>query len=325
MEHGSERRGNATGWAAPDSGASQPVVADPAHPGVSSPEAPVSSRRRHSARVLQRLQPMTLADILDGAFAVLKTRPRIVLGLSAMIVLPLQLVVSLAAYQADPYVSSGSMANVFTDPTVLSTTTSSAFDPLELLVPYLLPALALPLVGVGVSYLVISLYMGRDPTFAEVARVVLRRSWVILVVFPFRFAVEAVSLLIFVLPLLAVMTLCVAIAPVVGVEGAGPVVAVRRSMRLAARRFWPALGLIVLGAIVTFLTQFAIETVPGSLSFVLPGDWVWVGLSATAAVSALVLFPITAAMATLLYLDMRVRTEGLDIELEAIERFDAAV
>lgn len=96
-------------------------------------------------------------------------------------------------------------------------------------------------------------------------------------------------------------------------------------MKLAARRFWPALGLVVLGAIVTFITQMAIETVPGSLSFVLPSDWVWVGLSATAAVSAMVLFPITAAMATLLYLDMRVRTEGLDIELEAIERFDVAV
>jgi hypothetical protein len=47
----------------------------------------------------------------------------------------------------------------------------------------------------------------------------------------------------------------------------------------------------------------------------------WAVNTAVAAAALLVTVPFVAGVATLLYLDLRVRTEGLDIELAAARRF----
>ena len=53
-------------------------------------------------------------------------------------------------------------------------------------------------------------------------------------------------------------------------------------------------------------------------------SWVWVAAGVVGVVIELVLLPLKAAWASLAYVDLRVRTEGLDLELELDEVFGAA-
>ena len=52
-------------------------------------------------------------------------------------------------------------------------------------------------------------------------------------------------------------------------------------------------------------------------------SWIWIAVAAVDVVVQLVMAPVLAGWAVLAYLDLRVRTEGLDLELEAMDRFDA--
>jgi hypothetical protein len=50
----------------------------------------------------------------------------------------------------------------------------------------------------------------------------------------------------------------------------------------------------------------------------------WVLTAASGILTSLITMPVVAATTVLIYLDLRVRTEGLDLELDATEVFPAA-
>jgi hypothetical protein len=121
------------------------------------------------------------------------------------------------------------------------------------------------------------------------------------------------------------MTWFLVTAPVIGAERLGPIKAMRRSARLVSRRFWPVMGLTLLSGIVAALFGYAIGLVPTTLSlFVGTDGYGWLLTAAAAILTSLITMPIVAATTVLIYLDLRVRTEGLDLELDAIEAFPAA-
>ncbi len=107
-------------------------------------------------------------------------------------------------------------------------------------------------------------------------------------------------------------------APAIVLEGVGPFAGLRRSAQLVRRRFWPTVALVLLLWVVLALFDEAIGAVP-SLIALLPGSdrFLWVAVALTGLISGVLLVPVAAAAATLWYLDLRVRTEGLDLEIEA--------
>jgi hypothetical protein len=116
-------------------------------------------------------------------------------------------------------------------------------------------------------------------------------------------------------------------APAVVLERQGPVGAMRRSWRLVRRSFWRVLGILLLAGIIVFVAS-AVLQVPFSFIEALAGGSGGVfAVNGTRSVAAIIIGavgtivagavtrPISAGVTVLLYLDLRMRKEGLDLAL----------
>jgi len=113
-----------------------------------------------------------------------------------------------------------------------------------------------------------------------------------------------------------VMTFTVLATPALILERASIGTALRRGFGLARTSFWRVLGIYLLTSILVTVLSFVISIPfdqiglifgigPASFAFSLLGGIVanWVTI------------PVLAAVVALLYIDVRIRTEGLDVEL----------
>jgi hypothetical protein len=302
-------------WAAPDVSAGNGAPPPPRAPWVPAVAVEASPG-------LPRLAPMTVSDVLDGGFAILKRAPATIIGLTAAFVVPIQ---ALGAWlnrgtegldfdevvaQSDPSFGFGETG---------ATSSAATF------VLMVGPMVALVFVAAAIARLVSAWHVGNDLTLSQLLRGSLPRAWPLVAAWILVHALEAVSVLGFGILPLAVMTWFLVTAPVIGAEGLGPIKAMRRSAQLVSRRFWRVLGLALLCFLVEFLFETAIGLLPTVLSFLLGTDGVgWVLAAATAILTQLVTMPVVAGITVLIYLDLRVRTEGLDLELDALEAFPSA-
>lgn len=265
---------------------------------------------------------MTVSDVLDGAFAILKAAPATIIGLTAVFAVPVQL---LAAWLQRDLLGGESLLDVIEGDTSLTgveqSGTGSGWAQVVLLFG---PSLALVFVAAGIVRLVAAWHVGRDVPLGRLLREVVPLTWPLLASWVLVHLAEGLGLLACGLPAVAVMTWFLVTAPVVGAERLGPIRAMRRSARLVARRFWPVLGLIILSSIVMTLFGYAIGLVPTTLSLLVGSDGLgWVLTAASGILTSLITMPVVAATTVLIYLDLRVRTEGLDLELDVAEVFPA--
>ena len=266
---------------------------------------------------------MTVSDVLDGAFAILKAAPATIIGFTAVFAVPVQL---LGAWLQRDLLGGDSLLDVIEGDTSLTgveqSGTGSGWAQVVLLFG---PSLALVFVAAGIVRLVGAWHVGRDIPLGRLLRDMVPLAWPLLASWVLVHLAEGLGLLACGLPALAVMTWFLVTAPVVGAERLGPVKAMRRSARLVARRFWPVLGLVILSSIVMTIFGYAIGLVPTTVSLLVGTDGLgWVLTAASGILTSLITMPVVAATTVLIYLDLRVRTEGLDLELDAIEVFPAA-
>jgi hypothetical protein len=117
-------------------------------------------------------------------------------------------------------------------------------------------------------------------------------------------------------------------APVVVLENQGPAAALRRSLRLVRRSFWRVFGIFLLTLLIVSIASVVLQ-VPFSLIerftggsaqlFGLAGHRTVAAVLITAVgsiVAGAVTRPISAGVTVLLYLDLRMRKEGLDLALQ---------
>src|SRR5690606_23434507 len=101
------------------------------------------------------------------------------------------------------------------------------------------------------------------------------------------------------------------------VEGLGPLAALRRSAALVRQRFWPVLGALLLAALVAWLVEYALSGIPSAIVLAVGLDVGWLLRAVAGVVAGVVVTPYTALVAALVYLDVRVRSEALDVEVLA--------
>jgi hypothetical protein len=263
---------------------------------------------------------MTASDVLDGAFAILKRAPATVVGLTAVFVVPIQAI--------SAYLNRG-LDGIDLSAAVEQTDTSfdlggSVGDTASGLVLQAGSMVALVFVAAGLARLVAAWHMGTDLSLGELLRGLVPRAWALVASFVLVHLLEGASIVGVVLPL-AVMTWFLVTAPVIGVERLGPIKAMRRSARLVSRRFWNVLGLALLCWLVEQLFGVAISLLPVVASGLLGTDGIaWILPAVAGIVTQAVTIPFVAGATVLVYLDLRVRTEGLDLELRAGEAFPVA-
>lgn len=278
-----------------------------------------SVRDREPARVLPPpppplpLRPMTIPDVLDGAFAVLKRRPREVLTLAVLFVVPIEVVSAILlrdvlGSSAIPDLGDSSTSTVTVDE-------QGAFSGLDVtLVSTAISAASLALLAGALAHLVARWYDGEAATAAESARAALRRSPALLVALVLVHLLELVGLLGVVVGAYVVMALLHVVSPVVVAEGVGPLRAIGRSVRLTTSRFGASLVVPGLVGVIGALVGFGFQLVPEVVAAVTPDDWDWLVRSVGQTLSQLVVVPFTAAAAVLYHLDLRIRAEGWDLE-----------
>jgi hypothetical protein len=256
---------------------------------------------------------MTVADILDGAVEILKLAPRTVIALTAVLLLPLQLA---AVVVANTGVQNPTLAGVLGSPIFVGQVGSDRSNVAVVL--FVLSSLMLPVLTAAIAWMTASWYGGASPTLAEVGRATSRRVPALLLAWLLVHLAEvlAAGVTFFLLGLggVVVMVVFLLTAPVIAVEGLGPLAGMRRAARLARRSFFTLLLIAVLSAIVENLVYFA----SGALAGLTAGfGWGWVVTAVMTTFGTLVSKPIVAGATALAYIDVRVRVEGLDLELAA--------
>lgn len=267
------------------------------------------------------LRPMTVGELLDASIGVLKTRPRAVLAITAVFVLPTQLA---AAFVSRDLLASTSFTEIFNDPSLAGSTTGSSSGTGVVFLVGLLPSMVLPFVAGALGRLVAAWRAGGDLTTGAALRAAGRKWWVLLVAWFLTHLAETVAMIAFLVPALLLMALWQVAAPVIVVEDLGPIAGLRRSGRLASTRFWSVV-LAVLGAgFVHYVLNSMLPLVTQLIASALGRDGGWVVLAVGNILTSLVTTAFLAAFAVVLYLDLRVRSEGLDLQLEADRHFSGA-
>lgn len=253
---------------------------------------------------------MGLGEILDAAFRIYRANARTIIAVSALIMVPAQVIGTAATGR----LATSLLDQLAADPDLV---TFDAGDIAFGLVGALVMMLAVPLVAVGVSVIVSRSYLGAPVAVSDALRVVRRCWWALVAAWGLVHLLEGIGFLLCVLPAFAVMALFTPVAPVIAVEGLGPVQAMRRSARLVRRRFWPVLGTSVLAGVIDSVVS-SVLSAPAAL-FVGGGAVSWVFSTAWSAAVGVVTTPFVVIVATLIYFDLRVRNEGFDLEIMAAD------
>lgn len=311
-------------WAAPESGA------DPRASTQREQTEWIADRRALEApSVPVPLRPMTVADVLDGSWAILKLRPRTVLGISAVIVVPVVLVATWLATDLNrssfdiieaAFGGTGSQATRQTDPTQ-GLVRATGLRIIETL-PYML-------LGGAIGRLVSAWYAGGSMTAWQACMAAFKKAPALLAAWALLLLIKVPAMAIcFSLPFVAIVpvTFFAVTAPAIVIEGLGPIAGIKRSATLVARRFWPSLLVVLLATLVETTIQTAVTSIPLVMSIFSVGGELANDVSTTVAstLAHLITAPVLVGASVLLYLDLRIRSEGLDLELEASNVFARA-
>jgi Membrane domain of glycerophosphoryl diester phosphodiesterase len=269
-----------------------------------------------------RLRVMPLGELLDETFKLYRRHFTVIAGVALVIIVP-NLILSLisGSYRANPVTYLENVAQNFNNPDELARLQAQqqayTSSPLYLL-SFPIAALLLPF-SVGALYrAATSLAAGNVETIGSVLLGTLRRYFAV-------WGVVLLAVLLFV-GAIAIVTIPVVIwvairwsvaLPALFAEGIGPVKALGRSWNLVRDNWWRTLGILIIVSIMVSLIQTALQVLFGGVAAVVPGlngDLrAGVVTTITTLVDALV-GAITPIAITMLYLDLRVRKEGLDLD-----------
>lgn len=257
------------------------------------------------------LRPLTVPDILDGSFEIVRRRPRDVLTLAAIFVLPLQalagIVVAATGEQLDLFGFGDVTAILTFDESgdfVFSDAAAIAFG---------LSAVSLVFLAAALSIMLDAWLDGVDLRPVEVVRRVLRRSPALLGTVVLVHLLEAVGIVALGVGAYLAMCLCHVAAPAAATPGVGPVRAVRRSFRLTRQRWLPTFGLPALVFVVSSALGFGLQAIPELATLVVPDAWDWVVRSAGQVVLGMLTLPFAAGVAVVYHVDLAIRVDGLDL------------
>ncbi|HXN57649.1 MAG TPA: glycerophosphoryl diester phosphodiesterase membrane domain-containing protein [Candidatus Angelobacter sp.] len=269
-----------------------------------------------------RLRVMPLGELLDESFKLYRRHFTVIAGVALVIILP-GLILSLisGSYRANPVTYLQNVAQSFNNPDELARLQAQqrayTSSPLYLL-SFPIAALLLPF-SVGALYrAATSLAAGNVETIGSVLSGTLRRYfpvWGVVILAALLF-VGVIGIVTIPVVIWVAIRWSVAI-PALFAEGIGPLKALGRSWNLVRDNWWRTLGILIIVSIMVYLIDAALQVLFTGVAAVVPGlngDLrAGVITTITTLVDALV-GAITPIAITMLYLDLRVRKEGLDLD-----------
>ena len=259
-----------------------------------------------------QLRPLSVGEILDASFKVVRQSFGTLAGCVLVVALPLNIINTLITASTSENAFNLDSATTTGD---VSTGTALAGSLLTTVLSLVLTTLAAAACFRAVS----SVYLGEQPTVGESLSFAASKL-VPLILLSILFTIGLIPA--FILLILPGIWLAVAWSvgfPAMLSEGLGPVAALGRSFQLVKGRWWPTFGAV--------LVMYLIVIVISGILGVLFGATLIASLDseAVAAViytivntlSSLITLPLFAAVLTIIYFDLRVRKEGFDLSLLA--------
>jgi hypothetical protein len=254
---------------------------------------------------------MSVSDILDGVFKLLKANFATVAVIVGCLVVPVQIV--LAFLQRGTFGGRGIVA-VFGDPSTASTRSTGPGPPLLSLAA---SVLLIPFVGAAIATVVAASYLGRQVGPGEALRSTARRAHSLFAAWLSWHPIEFIGFLLCIFPGIAWMTMFVMVAPAIVIEDLSFGKGLSRSWNLASGRFWFTMGVSLLAGLIASIMGSVLSGVPDTIAVLVGLHWGWLLLAVGGALSSFFVTPIAAITATLLYFDARIRTEGFDLQVIA--------
>jgi len=295
-------------WVAPEAAPSG-LPAGP--PSVAPPSAPVASAAPGVDTAVELpvpLRPMTMGDLLDGGFNVLRAEAKTVLALAAVFVVPVQLLVAFLNRNALE-----DLDRLIEESVATGSSTTSIGSSWGTLISTVGTSLGQTLIAGGLAIMVVAWYSGSRPGLGDILRSLWGRAFPLTVGWLFVHLAEVAGALALGFGALVAMTFFLVTAPTIAVEGVGPFAGMGRAARLAGRRFWFVLGFGLLSGLVAATLGQVLALAPQFLGLVLGPDLGWIALGVGAILTQLVSTTVVGASTALLYLDLRIRLEGLDL------------
>ncbi len=299
------------------------------------------------------LRPLTALEILDGAFQSIRSNPRTMLGVSALLISIATLLNLLPQYfyfDTLGRITSANSDELNTDEVLGSVFSMFGGMSLTVLVNWLAATVLSGLLVVAVSEAVIGRRVAPGALWRQTSPRLLRLigltivnglavllaalvfgTVVVLLVFVLQDSTGA-AIAIAVLGFLACMAFTVyayvslsLAAPALLLERLGIFASLARSWRLVRRSWWRVFGILLLAAIIAGIGS-QVLALPGSqvAGLIIGGEadpgpgrilLATVITSLLSGIASTIITPFTAAVNCLLYIDRRMRAEGLDIEL----------
>ena len=262
-----------------------------------------------SAPAPLRLRPLEIGDLLDETFRIYRRHFLLFAGISLILAIPSA---GLTGYSIFSLFSSfAQSANSTAAPDLNSLVSSMAV----LAIGYLVSLLLSPFTSAAVIYAACESAQGRPVTIWGALRGVLRRYFAIL---GYLILIGLMALMFCLLPLwIWIWVGWVTVLPVMFVENTGLVAAMGRSWRLVEGRWWRTFLILFLVLLIWYVVQIALGgflSLASGLLGIVVSQYVALAISQAVAVlvSALAI-PVFQIAIVLIYFDLRVRREALDL------------
>jgi hypothetical protein len=268
------------------------------------------------------LRPLGIGELLDAATKVCVAHWRTLLKIVLFVVVPVQVLSTVVTASTAPedaavtFLDFGAGTATPDDETAEDLGTFFAGQVVVLVLQVVMFVL-----GTGACFRALTeAWLGREPEWRESLRFALRRSPVLVLASIVYFLAMVVGFVLLIVPGMWVSVAFALCFPAILVERLGPVSSLRRSARLVRGRWWATFGVLLLGFLLaTVLSGIAQALVAIPLIVAVDdGSVLALAISSLAgAVGFLIATPFQAAIVALAYFDLRVRKEGLDLELVA--------
>ena len=239
------------------------------------------------------LRPRSGTELIDASFNFVRANYAPLIGMIALAQLP--------------FVAATMMLPVSPDEIVKFWTTHVP----EVVTGYVLAIWVWAVMGCAFVLLTADLIEGRPGNLASAVRRALRRGFAAGAAIFLKYIVISLWAMLFFLPALWAFARYFAVMPALIIENLGPLAAIRRSKELARG----ANGRVMAVAGLPLVAYLVLGNIIQQILLTLGGYSVLVRAIAT--LSATLLYPFAIMPGILLYYDLRIRREGLDIQLDA--------
>ena len=277
--------------------------------------------------------------MIDAAMKIVGNNIRVLFPMAAALVLPFQILTALATISITDDITT----NIDEDPNSLNSIKISSAQLGGLGAATVLTLISTVVVTGALTWFIAEYYVGRTPKAGPAIRYAIRRtpatigSYIVTGVGSILVAIPSVVLIVigvvasaWPLVVLGAIIAFVAIfwffirvsaaVPALIVEKLGPISSVKRSFGLVKGYWWKVFGTLMVTQILIGIVSGVLSSVISGILDKLGGDnegfrFLWLAIAGT--VSAGLTTPVTAAMSVLIYLDLRIRKEGFDLEVLA--------